>query len=246
VEEDLVSYAYGPYAGRPSYAPPSRPRAGSRRCCCGCAAAVFGLSLLFFGVALGLALSRPRVDPGVRERLTRAENRWQEPVSDTSRATARRVTERAESVRRHVAEDASAGQMTPFEITVSEDEVNAILTSNDEVRRVLGEQGVRGATILFEEGKILLSGQADRAGLTFDVTAEAVPIVRADGTLDVRVENARAGNFPLPSSIVEEARSALREAISKQDPERGRIGEVQLTRGRLTVKGRVDSSIAGG
>lgn len=222
---------------------PSRRSGGCNRCCCGCAALAFVGGLLFFGLALGLALSKPRVDPATRERRQQAQGLWQSQSPEASRATAARAVERARTVRQQVAEQASAGKMAPFELAVSEEEVNALIASDERVRDAMRGQGVRDVTVLFEERRILLAGQVSRGGFTFDVAADAVPEVRPDGTIDIRIENARAGRFPVPPALVDEARSALAEVLAKQDPERGRVEEVSLTRGKLTIRGHAEGSI---
>jgi hypothetical protein len=236
-------YATGrPTAPYPS-SPPARRAGGCNRCCCGCAAAAFVGGLLFFGISLGLALSKPRVDPGTRDRRQQAERLWQSQSPEASRATAARAVERARTVRRQVAEQASAGKLAPFELTVSEDEVNALIASDERVRDAMRSQGVRDVTVLFEERRMLLAGQVSRGGFTFDVAADAVPVVRPDGTIDIRIENARAGRFPVPAALVDEARSALAQVLAKQDPERGRVEEVSLTRGKLTIRGRAEGDV---
>lgn len=211
-----------------------------RRACCCCAGLGFGASLLFFGGALALALSTPRATPEVRQRQSEVRDRWAATDSATAKRTADRAVERAQTMRKQVTEQARAGGAVPFEASVSEDEVNALLAADAGAREALRASGVSGVVVLFEEGRAVLSGRVQRSGLDLEVTADLVPTVGADGRVAVAVENARAGRFPLPASLVSQARDALAKAIENQDPERGRIESVAIERGKLTIRGRVE------
>ncbi len=225
--------AYASYEYRE---PPRRGgRSGCRQCCCGCAAATFVASLLLFGMVMGLALRDPRRAPEVQARREAARALWSAPSSERA-PEAEALRSRMERVAERAAEQSGSDGAHLYDVTVTEAEANALLATDPEIRRALESHGVHQMTLLFEQGRILIDGKVTYRGMTLDVRGDAVPSVRADGTLDVRVENAKASGFPMPPSVLGEVERMLEDVLSQQDPSRGRIHSLTLSKGSLRLE----------
>lgn len=220
-----------------------RPRSRGARCCACCAGVLFLCALAFFGAVIATALRPPQRQPEVQARRDEVLRLWESPPPASTPAEVRRLQERMrETVARLDSAPPGSGPRT-FEVTVTEDEVNAALATDPQVRAELERQGVRSVSILFEDGRAMLDGVVELGGVQAPVTADAVPSVNADGTIRVAIENARAGMFPLPAAMLEKVRAKLEEALRKQDPQRGRIRSLVLDGGVLTMRGEVTGDL---
>jgi len=188
-----------------------------------------------FGMVMGLALSDPRRAPEVRARREVARALWNTPSSQPS-PEAQAVRDRVKRVADQAASQPESGAPRQYDVTITEDEANALLATDPDIRKKLESQGVHQVTLLFEDGRILVDGRVTYAGMTLDVSGDAVPTVREDGTLDVRVENAKAGGFPMPGSALGEVERLLESVLSQQDPSRGRINALKVSQGSLRLE----------
>lgn len=229
-----MSQRYTPYRARP---------ARGSRCCCMAAAALFAAAIGFFCLVVCLALWAPTRPPEVQKRRDAALERWSDQPPRSPAPEARALKDRMELTRDQATRAARSTGRAPFEITMTEDEVNALFATEPDLRAELERQGVRDLTVLFERGRMLLDATVTRGGLTVSVSADAVPIVRSDGTLDVRVEGPRAGRFPIPPSLLDEARRALAEALASQDPRQLRLESVSVSPGTMTVRGQAHRDV---
>lgn len=218
--------------------------AGRHRCCCaGCAAGSFLAALAFFGVVSGLALSQPQRSPEVEKRRQAAVSRWGEPPPSQPPAEVRALRDRVERAAEEAERSAPPGGTKRFTALVSEDELNSLLATDPRIRKELAAQGVKELTILFENGRVLVDALVDRGGLTLRASADGIPVVRSDGTVDVRIENARAGRFPIPSDAMAKVRGELAKALATQDPKHGKVTSLDIVRGRITISGEATGDL---
>lgn len=241
-------WMHSAYPGPPGHTysrPPLQQRSASRRsrCCAGCAGLLFVSSLCFFGTVVATIIAPPRRSPAVQQRREEALRLWESPPPESPSPQAPTLELRVqEAVERLESTPADTGPV-PFQVVLTEDEVNMALATDRQVRAALAAQGVRRVSILFEDGHAVIEGVVELGGVEVHVTAHAVPIVNPDGTIRVAIEHARAGVLPLPPTVLNKVRAKLEEILRQQDPRRGIIDSITVDDGVLSLRGRVTGEL---
>jgi hypothetical protein len=204
---------------------------------------LFLSTLCLFGALIGATLTTPERPPEIQERRNEYVDLWEAPAPATPPPEVQALKDRMRQAAERVeALPADAGPR-PFDVRITEDEVNAALATDPRIRAELERQGARRVTILFDDGRAMIDGIVEMGGMEAPVTADAVPTVRPDGTIDVAIENAQAGIFPLPASLMNKVRSKLEDLLRQQDPERGRITGITMQDGVLTLRGEITGDL---
>lgn len=201
------------------------------------------MALAFFLGVVALVVAQPKRSPEIERRRQAALSRWDEPPPSRPPAEVRALRERVERAAEQAERAARPGGTKSFSTSVHEDEVNSLLATDPRIRKELAAKGIRQLTVLFESGRVLIDGVCDVGGLSLRVSADAVPAVRPDGTVDLRIENARAGRFPIPADKMAQARTELAKALAMQDPSRGRVTSLEVLDGEIRVSGEATGEL---
>ena len=124
--------------------------------------------------------------------------------------------------------DATGGDV---KLSITESEV----TSYINLRLLQDDLPVQKPTIWFSEGKVYLKGRLEGEGLP--VTGDAILVVALtvhDGVLQVRVEKAIIGRFPVPDSVLDKLTDLTNERI-KAEIGPIRIKELQILEGEAIL-----------
>ncbi len=125
-------------------------------------------------------------------------------------------------------QDTSNGDV---KMTFTEEEV----TSYVNLRLLEDDLPIQKPTIWFSEGKVYLKGHVEGEGLP--VSGDAVLVVALtvhDGVLQVRVEKAVIGRFPVPDSVLDKLTHMTNERI-KAEIGPIRIKELQILEGEAIL-----------
>ena len=135
-----------------------------------------------------------------------------------------------EFVARRVIKDfgESAGQGQPFEWSISEDDLNNILASMDEianqldprgaqdkpVQHAMGRMSIYSPAASFQPGQISLMVYSEKYKRV--LSADLGMHMTGDGKLKVSLDGSRVGQMPLPGSVVQEQLERLRQALPRK------------------------------
>jgi hypothetical protein len=134
----------------------------------------------------------------------------------------------------------------PFDVTVSDDAVNAYVATTlvrtggawlDEFRV---PRSVEHVQVRFHPGFMTVYARVNRGWASCVLSAALVPRVSERGDLDVRVQRVRSGRLTLPPALVESflGRATREPFVLHGAGRRARLSEVHLTAGTIRLVGR--------
>jgi hypothetical protein len=160
------------------------------------------------------------------------------PLSPAEQA---RVEKRLESVRQEVEaieRDVRAGRSHPFSLTLTQQEINSLLSTDNKIRKEFRRHRVERAYVRIEEGRIQASATRRSGGVPVTVTATIVPVLQEDGSLDPRVEGLRVGRVGIPEAGVDRLAKRLVRAVRDRLLEtRVQVESIRIENEAITVKG---------
>lgn len=198
---------------------PNKPSRRRRACCLsGC------LSLVLLALILVALLLLPPPAPP--------------PLSPAERA---RVEKRLESVRQEmeaIKQDVKAGRPHPFSLTLTQQEINSLLSTDNTIRDALRRHRVEQAYVRIEEGRIQASATRRSGGVPVTVTATIVPVLQEDGSIDPRVEGLHVGRVGIPEAGVDRlAKQLIRTVRDRLLETRVRVESIRIENSAIMVKG---------
>jgi hypothetical protein len=115
------------------------------------------------------------------------------------------------------------------------------ITAQDVTQRLaepLRKAGVSGAKVYLADGKVAVQGVVSRKGRKLHVTIGATPVV-TEGTIQVKVTDARIGRARMPARLREELQRGVDKAIRENPPAKTGVAwsDVQVLNGRVVLQG---------
>jgi hypothetical protein len=196
----------------------NRPSRRMRWCCC----SLFVLTLVPAALLVLVMIPPPRP----------------RPLSAAKRAEVEKRVEVVKQQVKSLAEDAKQGRPRDFELVVEEAELNELLLTDPDVRRMLQQVQVSEPYVVVEDGRIRLTVTRDVGGVDVASTVTVHPRIGPDGRVAVSVESAQLGRLKMPDAITQRFADRLARDIARNVNEgRVRLRTVRVETGRIVVAG---------
>jgi|GEM_PF-7046464 len=200
----------------------SRRRKPRRRRLGGCVAA-FAIAIVAFGLGALYAISGRDHAPV----LTGADH-------DRVAAELASVRRKLEAVRN----DARAGRRRGFELVVSDEQLNLLLSEDQDVRERLAARGVEEAWVRIEEGAIVANAIRAMGGMSVQVRATLLPELVGDREVRARIQSLQVGRISAPSSAAQGLADEVGRLISRQITDtRARLTGLKVVGNRIELSG---------
>ncbi|MCC6729726.1 MAG: hypothetical protein IT208_10355 [Chthonomonadales bacterium] len=199
----------------------SPPRRSCGRCGC-CLSCLVALVLLLVSAGL-LVAPAPRPDIPIGARGAVAADRF------------RTAEQRIAGLER----DAAEHRAHPFQVTVTEQEINAFLASDPRALQRMRSRRIDEAWVRLHDGRIDATAVRRARGLPVTVTATLVPVLVAHRDLSVSVRNVTVGRLGVPRSAARRIASLVTGLLeSKVYHSPVYIAAVAVGEGAITVTGQ--------
>jgi LmeA-like phospholipid-binding len=127
-----------------------------------------------------------------------------------------------------------------FHLALKEDEINGLLTRDQEVRQAVAQSGLRDARVLLNGDRVTVSGFTKAAGPEVYVSASGTVNRDAVGKLAVQVESVRVGQLAAPPALRKVIDDRVQQAVRKANRDlAARLDELRVGDGGLTVDGEL-------
>jgi hypothetical protein len=137
---------------------------------------------------------------------------------------------------REVARAARQGEKKPFEIVVTNEQINTLL----EDRLDTSQFPLRDLRVGFEPGEVVAQGQVNYKGLATTATLSG-EVVLENGKIAFRTRSLSLSGIPAPSdwsdTLNKTVTQKLQEALAKAP---GRLDSVRVEKGRMIVSGQTN------
>jgi hypothetical protein len=125
-----------------------------------------------------------------------------------------------------------------FEVTITDGELNEMVTSLPEVRMALEKQHINAPEIRFEPDRLVANARVPVYGGVEARVSLAGRVRAQDGKLVYETESVSIGSFPAPGPVRDELDKQIKKAVEGLDKSlKGRVEEVTLSEGSLLVRG---------
>ena len=111
--------------------------------------------------------------------------------------------------------DARRGTPHSFSASLTEQEINAYLIGNDEIRRLIQRNRIDKAYVRIEDGRLRVTG-VRQLGIEVAVTATLLPSVGPGGKPRLDVEDVKVGRVGLPIAEYERTARKLAKSIAER------------------------------
>jgi len=127
-----------------------------------------------------------------------------------------------------------------FHLALKQDEINALLTRDQEVRKAVTESGLRDARVSLDGNHVTVSGLTKAAGPEVYVSATGTVSRDASGKLAVTVESVHVGRLPAPPALRKMIDAKVQQAVRDANRNLGvRLDQLGVEGGGLTVDGEM-------
>jgi len=146
------------------------------------------------------------------------------------RAQAQSVVEQARSIAR----DAKSGQNKPFQLVLTQDELNTLLQERLQTKNL----PIENPRIGLQNGQLIFEADANYKGVQAPVSASGT-VSAQNGDIAFQIDSLSLGVFPTPSGWKEKAQRAVDDGLKKALKEKGsaKIESVEIGEGTMTVQG---------
>jgi hypothetical protein len=161
-------------------------------------------------------------------------------MSARERADAERALQATRARIEQLTQRAARGYTETFRIRVTEDEINLLLQTDNEVRRRMHQRGIEEAYVLLDSGRVVGAVRRRQMGAPITITAAATPRVKPDGTLDLDIEGIGIGRLSVPTVLARRLVDRAADALSGQRLGVGvDITAVKVETGSIVIDGRI-------
>jgi hypothetical protein len=189
------------------------------------ALALVGLGYLYYDITR----PDPRIaaEPAPEQSLTETA----QPLPDDGPKLKEQVQEIHEASKR--------GEHLPFEIQVTDRQLNDLVTSTPQVRQMLENHQVRSFRLRFVPGRLVMSARVPVAGNVAARLSAEGEIRAENGDLAYRTLGVYLGSIPAPREMAEELDRQTGAAVEQLNHRfEGQVEAVTITGGLLVVRGR--------
>ncbi len=152
-----------------------------------------------------------------------------------------RILREVREVRRQVEEvqaDARKGVRRPFEIVVTDDQINLLLGEDEEVRAKLAKHKIESAWVRFSPDGVEAYVLREVGAMTVQFLVTMQVEVEGDRGVRVRVLSARAGAIPAPLAAAQKLADELGRILSSRVTDgRARLSKIALENRQLRLIG---------
>lgn len=147
------------------------------------------------------------------------------------RAQAQSVVEQVKTIAR----DAKTGQAKPFELRLSQDELNTLVQDHLQVKNL----PMRNPRIGLQNGQLIFEGDGNYHGVEAPVSASGT-VSAQNGDVSFQIDSLSLGGWPAPSGLKEKAQRAVSDGLKKALQEKGsaKIESVEVGEGTMIIKGQ--------
>ena len=153
------------------------------------------------------------------------------PEQQKRRAKAQDVVKQIEGIAR----DTKAGEKKPFEVVLSQDELNTLVQDRLKTKGL----PVSNLRVGLQSGQIIIEG--DGKYKKFSAPVSMAGTVRAqNGDVSFSLDTLSLGGFPVPGDWKPKLQRAVDDGLKKALKEKGaaQIESVEIGEGTMTIKGR--------
>ncbi len=153
------------------------------------------------------------------------------PEQQKRRAKAQDVVHQIEDIARATKQ----GEKKPFEVTLSQDELNTLIQDRLKTKNL----PIENARVGLQNGKVIVEADAKYKGVSAPVSVIGA-ITAQGGDVAFTVNSMTLGVFPVPGDWKEKVQSAVDDGLKKALREKGtaHIESVEIGDGTMTIKGR--------
>lgn len=135
---------------------------------------------------------------------------------------------------------AHRGERESFSVRVTENEINLLLETDQEVRRRMRQHGVEEVYVVMDAGRVACAARRREAGAPVTVTAAVTPRVRPDGSLDLQIEGVGIGRLSVPTALSRRWTDRATDALSGQRLGAGiDLVSLRVEKGAIVVDGQI-------
>lgn len=147
------------------------------------------------------------------------------------RAQAQSVVEQVKTIAR----DAKTGRAKPFELRLTQDELNTLVQDRLQVKNL----PIQNPRVGLQNGQLIFEGDGNYHGVQAPVSASGT-VAAQNGDVSFQIDSLSLGGWPAPSGWKEKAQRAVSDGIHKALKEKGsaKIESVEVGEGTMTIKGR--------
>ena len=147
------------------------------------------------------------------------------------RAQAQSVVEQVKTIAR----DAKSGQNKPFELVLTQDELNTLVQDRLQTKNL----PLSNPRVGLQNGQLVFEADGNYKGVQAPVSANGT-VSAQNGDVAFQIESLSLGGFPAPGGWKEKAQRAVSDGLKKALEEKGsaQIESVEIGQGTMTIKGR--------
>lgn len=133
-----------------------------------------------------------------------------------------------------IARDAKSGQAKPFELHLTQDELNTLVQD----RLQLQNLPIQNPRVGLQNGQLVVEGDGTYHGVEAPVSASGT-VSAQNGDVSFQIDSLSLGGWPAPSGWKDKAQRAVSDGLQKALREKGsaKIESVEVGEGTLTIKG---------
>lgn len=147
------------------------------------------------------------------------------------RAKAQSVVQQVKTIAR----DAKSGQKKPFELRLSQDELNTLVQDRLQIKNL----PISNPRVGLQNGQMVFEADGTYHGIQAPVSASGT-VSAQDGDIAFQIQSLSVGGLPAPSDLQDKAQRAVDDGLKKALKEKGaaKIESVEIGDGTMTIKGK--------